>query len=397
MAKIVKGETRGRPGRWIVDYQDGAGRRRWKTCPTREAAKAQLAKALKEQPRRPQVDPTITLDGYVELWLQQIAGSVKPSTVDMYTRVYAFHLKPQLGAERVYLLDRGPLKALLASKRQTLARATVAAILAVLRAVLNAAIDDGLITSNPAAALGRTLRLGISRAARQEQIKALTAGQIEALLEAAPHVAPRYAGLYLLLARAGLRLGEGLALQWPDVDIPGRTIQVERGVSHGRVDTPKSGHGRTVAMSEELAQALAHQEIEYKKARLRTGGTAPAWVFCTDDGALHDDRAVREAFARCLKAAALPGHFTPHCLRHTFASLLLQRGESPQYVQEQLGHASITLTCDTYGRWLPKKALHGGVNGLDRAPGARHVAAGSSRAAQVRDFTQESPEFVTIP
>jgi Phage integrase family len=45
----------------------------------------------------------------------------------------------------------------------------------------------------------------------------------------------------------------------------------------------------------------------------------------------------------CLKAAKLPKHFTPHCLRHTFASLLLQEGESAQYVQEQLGHALLTM------------------------------------------------------
>ena len=52
------------------------------------------------------------------------------------------------------------------------------------------------------------------------------------------------------------------------------------------------------------------------------------------------------------------------CLRHTFASLLLQQGESPAYVQRQLGHASIQLTVDTYGKWLPlgNKAA---VNRLD--------------------------------
>jgi hypothetical protein len=40
-------------------------------------------------------------------------------------------------------------------------------------------------------------------------------------------------------------------------------------------------------------------------------------------------------------------------LRHTFASPLLQQGASPAYVQRQLGHASIQLTVDTYGKWLP--------------------------------------------
>jgi integrase len=54
-----------------------------------------------------------------------------------------------------------------------------------------------------------------------------------------------------------------------------------------------------------------------------------------------------------LKAAALPTHFSAHSLRHSYASLLLQQGESPAYVQRQLGHASIQLTVDTYGKWLP--------------------------------------------
>ena len=49
-------------------------------------------------------------------------------------------------------------------------------------------------------------------------------------------------------------------------------------------------------------------------------------------------------------------HFSPHCLRHTFASQLLADGVSPAYVQEQLGHASIELTVGAYGRWLRKKA-----------------------------------------
>jgi hypothetical protein len=73
----------------------------------------------------------------------------------------------------------------------------------------------------------------------------------------------------------------------------------------------------------------------------------------------------RSRLRRVLKRAKLPEHFSPHCLRHTFASLLLQQGESPVYVQRQLGHASIKLTVDTYGKWLPmgNKAA---VDRLDR-------------------------------
>jgi len=70
------------------------------------------------------------------------------------------------------------------------------------------------------------------------------------------------------------------------------------------------------------------------------------------------------AVKRALKAAGLPGHFSPHRLRQTFATLLLVDGVSPAYVQEQLGHADISLTVGAYGRWLRKKAP-GAVDRLD--------------------------------
>jgi hypothetical protein len=83
---------------------------------------------------------------------------------------------------------------------------------------------------------------------------------------------------------------------------------------------------------------------------------------------------VGKAFGRCLNAAGLPGHFTPHSLRHTYASLLLADGVSPAYVQEQLGHASIELTVGTYGRWLRKRAP-GAVDRLDETPAEEKAAA----------------------
>jgi integrase len=47
------------------------------------------------------------------------------------------------------------------------------------------------------------------------------------------------------------------------------------------------------------------------------------------------------------------GYRKPHTLRHTFASMLIQAGESLAYVEEQLGHSSITITVDTYGHLIP--------------------------------------------
>jgi integrase len=68
-----------------------------------------------------------------------------------------------------------------------------------------------------------------------------------------------------------------------------------------------------------------------------------------------------------------------HDLRHTFASLLLQNGESPAYVKEQMGHSSIQVTVDVYGHLIPG-ANRQAVDRLDDATGRNPRATGSQAA-----------------
>jgi integrase len=119
------------------------------------------------------------------------------------------------------------------------------------------------------------------------------------------------------------------------------------------VDTPEAGHGRTVDLSMAVKDVLERLRTARQEKALADGVDVPAWVFATDAGTPFDHAKAGKVFKRILKAAGLPGHYSPHSLRHTYASLLLQMGQSPAYVQRQLGHASIKLTVDTYGRWLP--------------------------------------------
>lgn len=101
---------------------------------------------------------------------------------------------------------------------------------------------------------------------------------------------------------------------------------------------------------------------------------------------------MRRAMADALKEAKLPGHFTPHGLRHTFASLLLQQGESPAYVQRQLGHASIKLTVDTYGKWLPM----GNKAAVDRLDDGGALASGSNLVARRGSVGGREAELVEV-
>ena len=112
-------------------------------------------------------------------------------------------------------------------------------------------------------------------------------------------------------------------------------------------------------MSQQLARELLRLHIERKTETLRRGWPAvPPWVFCTRRGTPLDVANADNAFKRISKDAELPLHFTPH-------------------VQRQLGHASIQLTVDTYGRWLPmgnKAAVDRLDDALPGASGSRVVA-----------------------
>jgi len=137
-------------------------------------------------------------------------------------------------------------------------------------------------------------------------------------------------------------------------------------MSEGLLSTPKSGRDRLVSLSERAATVLQRlQMTRADRAKRLRWKTPPEYIFTTREGTPPSKYSIREAFMEVLERAGLPEHHTPHSLRHTYASLLLQNGESLKFVQEQLGHSSIKLTADLYGKWAKTEPMRGGANYLD--------------------------------
>jgi integrase len=102
-------------------------------------------------------------------------------------------------------------------------------------------------------------------------------------------------------------------------------------------------------------------------------------VFCTESGGpLDGDNLRHRVFYKLLEKAELR-RVRFHDLRHTFASLLLQNGESPTYVKEQMGHSSIQVTVDVYAHLIPG-ANRQAVDCLDDATGRNPRATRSQTA-----------------
>ena len=108
-----------------------------------------------------------------------------------------------------------------------------------------------------------------------------------------------------------------------------------------------------VDMSRELEVALRGMLAKRKEHYFGLGRSMPAALFPSPTEGRRTSEGIQDAMEVALRRAGLPDHFTPHCLRHTFASQLLQNGENLDYVKRMLGHASISMTADLYGHWLP--------------------------------------------
>ncbi|SLM30607.1 Integrase family protein (fragment) [Desulfamplus magnetovallimortis] len=227
--------------------------------------------------------------------------------------------------------------------------------------VLNVAMDDEVLKVNPAHRLGKIFK---TRQVKDD-IEPYSKDELVQLMEAFQEFFPEHYPMALTLARTGMRIGEVVALQWKDIDFKKRHIHIQRTFSRDKLGTPKNGKDRYVDMSNQLAKVLA-QLKEVRKAEAEENGwkRKPKWIFINKVGNTIDINHWRKrVFYKVIEKSGLK-KIRIHDLRHTYASLLIQAGESLTYIRDQLGHHSISFTVDIYGHLTPggNKAA---VDGLD--------------------------------
>jgi integrase len=318
--------------KWSVRYREG-GRNRSRTFDRRRDAERFDA----EVTRRRQLGALASLDAgretldefVTDTWAPTYAITLAPKTRQHYANLYDFHISPDLGgislrelrAERIarWQADRLAAGAGPVAVRQALD---------LLSSLLQRAVEGERIPTNPVRLVRRAPR------PRREEIRPLAPQTVEAMRAAA---CLRDATLLSVLAYAGLRPSEALALHWTDVRA--QTLLVQRALSLGEDADTKTRQHRTVRLLTPLREDLELWRRSAPRGKLVFPG--------------HDDEAWslpayqswrRRAFRRAVQAADVE-HTTPYALRHSFASLLLHEGRSVIYVARQLGHdARLTLT-----------------------------------------------------
>lgn len=305
--------------------------------------------------------PVPTFGEYAQIWISvTVPATCKKSSVKDYQSILANHVLPAFGKRPVSEINRLMVKKFLQEKTNAgFAASTVTHMKNCIGGICNLAVDDEVIASNPAHKLGKVIRAKGLRI----QLDPLNREELSLLLNSFRDHFPGHYTMALTLARTGMRLGEVLALQWGDIDFHGRFITIERNFSRGKIETPKNGKSRRVDMSLQLSDSLKELRQQRRLETAKKGwGQIPDWVFVNEKGTPLDSSHWRSrVFNKALEKAGLR-KVRVHDVRHSYASLLIQAGESLAYIRDQLGHHSIKVTVDIYGHLAPE----GNKSAVDR-------------------------------
>ena len=313
---------------------------------------------------------TPTVAEYAEQWLDGLR--LEASTVASYRRLVRNHIAPyfeklaidKLTPSRIArhyrdLEKHGRKDANGLGKG--LSANTVNKVHVALGALLESALDDGLITSNPAkkkrtvnAPSGREIR------ANRPDIKTWTASQLHAFLEwdRDKHNDELFP-LWRVIAFTGLRRSEALALRWEDLSPKANRLSLRRAVNiadRQNTKKTKTGSARSIELDAETVQVLK----SYKAVRgsISLDFARPeAFIFAGLDGKLRNPDKISKRWGTLMSRATVAVEGLPRItlkeLRHTHATVLLELGEHPKVVQERLGHSTIATTMNIYSHVTP--------------------------------------------
>jgi integrase len=359
----MKGHIRERShGHWAIildvpDPQTGRRRRKWHTFKgTKRGAQIECARLIATLQSGSYLEPSkATVVAYLDPWLDHVKAQVSPRSHERYCELVRKNIAPLLGAVHLSKLKPTQIsaayaKALNSGRRDGkggLAPATVLYMHRLIKKALGQAVRWELLSRNVADAVDPPK---IERNALTTYDMTQTAELLEALR------GTRLRLPVLLGVMCGLRRGEIIALRWRNIDLATGQMSVvesaEQTAAGVRYKPPKSGRGRTLALSATVVSELRQHRLSQAQELLRLGvrQTDATFVYTRQDGEPMQPRSLSQMWASC--STHLP-HIRFHDLRHAHATHMLSAGVHPKVASERLGHSKVGITLDLYSHVLP--------------------------------------------
>ena len=367
-------------GRWearaFVDTPDGRRKRISVYGDTERKVLDELNKIRDHQRRGvPVATTTQTVAEYMTYWLEHIAEpSIRRTTYATYEGDVRLHIVPGIGKRKLKTLQAAHIRTWLNELRtkcqccaqgkdaaretprccamvdpqccnNVLSSSSIRHILRVLRAALQDAVDEELLSRNVA-------RLVQLRVTDDCKVRSFTRAEALQFLTAAEK--HRLYALWAVALAMGLRRGEALGLAWADVDLEQGRLTIRQALHRvdGKLTLDQVKTEASVAVlpiPAPLVTILRSHRRRQLEERFVAGSLwrDTGLVFTTAHGGYLEPRNVNRMFHRLCEIANVP-QLRVHDLRHSCATLLFTMGIQPATVQRILRHSSITVTTGTY-------------------------------------------------
>ena len=322
-----------------------------KTITECEAKKSEKIKQIEENI----IDGSnTTLNAYYNMWIEEQKKSVKKSSVYSDEKSWNY-IEKYFGNWKLDDIQKPDVIAMQNDLLKKHTPETVNKTHSVLKRILNSALRDGLISSNPAYYV-KTLKKS-KKGARDTNHRALTVEEQKLFFEYAKDM--HYYNLFAILINTGMRVGEATALTWDDIDFKKKVINITKTVS--RVsntkfevsDSPKTKSSRRIVPITDSVYSILMNQKAYNEKK----GIDSEFIFTALDGSMTNYKNVDSAIYFIIKKINASGkkmdRFSVHAFRDTFATRCIEQGMSPNTLKEILGHSSIQITMDLYAHVMP--------------------------------------------
>ena len=280
-------------------------------------------------------------------WMNNHVSHLAASTRKRYKTLFDKHILPRIGATPVNEIKRMDVILLLEGMiKKGLSHGTAALAKNVISGVMERAIDMDLVGFNPTSKVLNKL----TRKKVEKDVDVFTSEEVEHILSTCKNWKPEYYPFFLCAFRTGMRLGELLGLDWSDINWKDDYIRVQRSYKNRTITTTKNKKNRSVDLSPLLKMVLEKEYRAEKKAALMSGREVRQPIFVYK-GERIAQNSVRNIWKRLLEKSGYE-YRKLHITRHTFGALMVSANVPLNAVKEQMGHHSIKITVDVYGKFI---------------------------------------------
>ncbi|MGE5559388.1 MAG: tyrosine-type recombinase/integrase [Bacillota bacterium] len=369
MKKRAAGEgsiIKRKDGRWMAsaligwDVKKNRPKRVYFYGDTQTEVKEKLQKAIHQHKEGGYIAPSKVFYGeWLDTWYNVYArAKLRPTTWLNYGYWIEKHIKPAIGGHLFFKLETKHIQQLYNEKAGILSPRSVRMLHTIINSSIEQAIKEGKLVRNPAKA-------AILPAKEKKEAVYMTERQIRDFLGSIK--GDRWFPAFMLAVGTGIRLGELCALRWESVDLEKGSVRIKESTGLAKNEggkrktkrvilPPKTARGlRTVPVPGEVLGVLKKWKARQSAEKLQLGKAYrdQGYVFAWEDGHMLAPGSLSKYFRELMDAKGLR-EFHFHTLRHSFASMLIKKGESIKVIQELLGHSTITTAIDTYSHVEPE-------------------------------------------